>query len=253
MERDGKTIKTLETALDIVEYIADNGGARTAEIADAIGKSKSTVHYHLSTLQQRRFLVEEDGEYRVGYHSLNIAGKTLAEKEFYHVAKREVESLAAETGETTQIIAEEHGKGVYLHQSRGPRAVQTDSHIGTERYLHCTAFGKVILAHKSKERVEEILDRYGLPKRTENTITSRTELYDELETVRQNGIGFDDEEQIEGIRCVAAPVFARDGEVACVLSLSSPTKRMDETRFREEIPDLVSQSAKIIEIDSRHS
>jgi len=61
--------------------------------------------------------------------------------------------------------------GIYLHRSTGELAVNSDSYIGHRVHLHNTALGQAILAHLPAERVEEIVDRYGLPASTENTIT----------------------------------------------------------------------------------
>jgi len=67
--------------------------------------------------------------------------------------------------------------------------------------------GKAILAQLSRDRVMEIVERHGLLKRTEQTITDPDELCAELEEIRDAGVAFDDEEYGNGLRCVAAPVM----------------------------------------------
>lgn len=43
-------------------------------------------------------------------------------------------------------------------------------------------------------RIEEIIDKHGLELETTQTITSREELFDELEHIRDQGIAFNFEE-----------------------------------------------------------
>jgi len=99
-----------------------------------------------------------------------------------------VEQLAEQTEERAQFIVEEHGRGVYLHTATGNHAVQVNSRLGRVKSLHNSASGKAILPQLPEERVEEIVDRWGLEASTENTITDYDELLAELELVRDRGV-----------------------------------------------------------------
>ncbi len=123
----------------------------------------------------------------------------------------------------------------------GNNAIQIDTHTGEAVYLHNTALGKAILAHLPKERVEEIIDRHGLPSKTDRTITDKKELFETLEGVHERGIAFDDEERINGLRCVAVPILD-NGKTIGAISVSGPKSRMDNERFREGIPNKLSQN-----------
>lgn len=248
-EETPRTIASSNTLLDIIEYVGDNGIVGVTEIADALDKPKSTIHPHLQTLKKRRFVVSEEGKYRLGTRFLNVGGKVISQNDLYHVAKPEIEELAEETGESVQLGIEEHGTGYYLYQTRGPKAVRTDSVIGTERPLHVTAFGKVILAFLSEDRVQEIVEQHGLPKVTENSITEYDALLEELSLIRDRGVAFDESELIVGIQCVAAPIFDQDEEVIGAISVSGPRKRMSGTRLRQTIPSQLKDVARIVEIN----
>ena len=67
----------------------------------------------------------------------------------------------------------------------------------------------------------------------------------ELETVRERGYAFDDEENSLGVRCVAAPVFNAAGEIEAALNITGTTQQVN----RETLPriiDLVKESARRI-------
>lgn len=244
-------IKATERSLAIIEEIRRRDGAGVTELADHFGFSKSTIHDHLTTLVEKKYLRHEDDEYTIGLRFLNLGGYARQHQELFEMAKGEVDDLAAETGEAAKVAVEEHGRGIYLHQAWGDNAVRTDSHVGTRVYLHSNSVGKAILAHLPEDRIREIVDEYGLPEWTEYTITDREALFDELQTVRDRGVAIDNEERIRGLRCVGAPVI-RDGEVLGAISVSGPTRRFDDD-YMEEMIDLVQSTARVIEINAKYA
>lgn len=247
-----KTIKATETVFSIVEYIAENDGAGVTEIADQLSKSKSTVHDHLRTLEMNEYIVRDDDQYVLGYRFLTLGGKARRRSTLHEIAKPEINWLIEETGETACVATEEYGKIVYLYQARGERAITTDSQTGTRVAAHCTALGKAILAHYSEEEVDALLETHGLPQRTRNTHTTREELSEELELIREQGYAFDDEERIEGLRCVAAPIM--DGnEVWGALSVSGPAKRLQGEWYQEELPEVIRRAVRVVEINLTYS
>jgi len=103
-----------------------------------------------------------------------------------------------------------------------------------------------------RERVDQILNQHGLPQVTENTITDRQELFDELDTVREQGFAIDNEERVDGVWCIGAPIKS-EGNVLGAVSVSGPTNRMKSERFDDGIPEMVRSTANVIEVNSTYS
>jgi DNA-binding IclR family transcriptional regulator len=108
------------------------------------------------------------------------------------------------------------------------------------------------LSHLPERRVEEIIDQRGLPAKTNNTITDADELFDELETIREQGFAIDNEENITGLKCIAAPVLGNDS-VKGALSVSYPISRITGDSFTEELSAVIKRSANVIELNSKFS
>jgi DNA-binding IclR family transcriptional regulator len=246
------SIEAVEKSVLVLEALRELDGAGVTELASHLGMAKATVYSHLTTLNNTKLVVQEDAEYRLGLRFLDFGEYTKQRSRMYPVAKSEVDALAEESGETAQFLVEEHGEGVYLYKTATDRAIQTGARTGSRRPLHCTALGKSVLAHLPEERVESIVDRNGLPRHTPNTLTDRDDLYEALEEVRERGYALDDEEVQPGLRCVAAPILDFENDVLGAISVAGPTSRMSGTRFRETIPEMVTNSANIIEINVRH-
>jgi DNA-binding IclR family transcriptional regulator len=97
-----------------------------------------------------------------------------------------------------------------------------------------------------------ILDVHGLPATTDETIVDRAALYDRLDDVRERGVAFDDEERLEGLRCVAAPILAGNGRVEGAISVSGPSSRFRGELYRETLPNRLRQAVNIVELSITH-
>lgn len=252
MGEQKRAVKSIETMFQIVDSLIEHDGARVTELAQELDLAKSTVHRQLSTLCSLGYAVKEGEEYQVGLRFLEIGEYARYRPKVSEIAEPLVDQLANDTGERAQFIVEEHGRGVFLHVKEGERGVKADRHPGKLRYLHSGASGKAILAHMSKERVEEIIDQWGLPAETDNTITSKPELYRELEHARERGYATNKEESITGLWALGVPVVV-DGEPVGAFSISGPRYRLETDWFNEELPNLLKGTANEMELKLEYS
>lgn len=245
-------VQTTLTTFDVVEALKDEDGARVTDLADRLDLPKSSVHNYLSTLRQRGYVVKEGSEFHVSLRFLDLGATARSNRRIYEIAKPNVRELAEETGELANLMVEENGEGVYIHRETGDEAVMVDTVTGERVHLHNTALGKGILAHYPRERVHEILDRHGMPSTTPKTTTDRDELFAEFEGIRESGIAFDDEERLKGLRCVAAPILDADDHPVGAVSVSGPKARFSADRFRETVPEIVTNAVNVIELNVVH-
>lgn len=244
-----KTIRSARTTFEIIEQLMAMNGAGATELAGALGLAKSTVHAHLQTLAEMGYVVNEDGTYRVALRFMQLGMYARERSSLYAVAEEKVDEIAADTGEKVWCIAEEHGRSVHLYGASGKRSVRTYARTGDLGYLHQLAAGKAILAFLPEPRVEEIVDRHGLPARTEQTITDREDLFEELRQVRERGFAQNRQESLKGLHAVGVPIKNEDDAAIGAVSLSAPANRLKDDRFEREIPDLLLGAANEIEIN----
>jgi len=242
-------IRTLENTFTIVRELERDESKGVSELANRTDLTKGTIHNHLSTLNQYGYVVNEDGQYRLGMRFFEVGQTVVQRKQVREIARPDLEELAEETGEMANLMVEEQGRGIYVDIVRSESAVNIDTRVGSVQHLHACALGKAILAHLPDHRVEDILDQHDLAKETDNTVTDREQLLDELESVRDRGVAFDGEERAKGIRCVAAPILANDGSVIGAISVSGPARRMKSDRMRNEVAELVKDTANVIQVN----
>lgn len=250
----GKTHRTVEavrTACEILDILQSRKRVGVTEIADEIGMAKGAVHRHLTTLDDCEYVVNENGEYRLSLRYLDMANQVKELIGNYDILTNELQRLAEETGEIAQFATEEHGWVTYVYKADTESDVQTASSVGKREYMHSTALGKTMLSRMSDERVSGILDRHGMPAKTPYTVTDRSAFLNRLDDIREQGYAFDEEENIEGLCCVAIPVTDADSEVFGAVSLSGPVSRMTNDRIDDELVETLTRATNIIEINSK--
>ena len=253
METDPGTVKTTGTAFEIIEMLAREDGGHITELSTELGLAKSTIHRHLSTLEELGYVVKEDNKYQLGFRFLKLGEYTRSRDEIYKLAKEQVQKIAERTDERAQFIVEEHGEAVYVFRETGEHAVQTDSEIGKRIPLHATAAGKAILSRLSREEVDEIIEQHGLSAMTANTNSDSDELHDELQTIRDRGFSINHQENIEGLRAIGVPIEYPDGRVFGALSVSGPIHRFRGEFVEDTIPSLLLGTANELELNIKYS
>lgn len=182
-----------------------------------------------------------------------MAHHTRNRKEAYNIAEDVTKAIAHETGDRVSFITEENGWGIVLATDIGEHGIYADIHIGQQVPLHASAVGKAILAELSQTRVDEILDRHGLPQLTENTITERSTLFEELDEIQERGYAINHAERVDGLKAVAVAVTDLNDTVLGGFSVSGPIRRMSTERIHDEVSETVLSMAEEFELRSRYS
>lgn len=245
-------LQSVQRVSEIIDLIQSEGPMGTTEVTDELDVPTSTAHDYLSSLHDLDYLVKTNGKYDLG---LRLLDHGIAARERHPIAelgRSTIEQLAATTGEAAWLVTEEHGYGVYLDYALGEHAVQTYARIGTRSPLHFLASGKSILAHLPEERITEIVERHSLEQRTDHTVGSLEELFDELEATRKRGYAMNDEEAIKGTRAVGTAIVVDDTVVGAI-SVVGPANRMTDRQLEQGIVDHVLGAANELELKLRQA
>ena len=246
-------VKTTERSFALVEYIQRHDGATLSELVAELGLAKSTVYKHLATLQSHGYLEKEGEQYQIGLKFHHHGEYARLRKRGYRLAGRAVDDLAERTNEEADFVVANDGRAITVYESyhphnsyRGRYGGSDLSRSGTYYDMHCTAGGKALLAAFSDERVETVIDRHGLARCAENTITDRKTLYEDLARTRERGYAIADEEYADGLCAVGVAVSNPDGSPLGALGMSVPTYRRGDDDFETEAA-LVIKTAQDLE------
>ncbi|MEE6209923.1 IclR family transcriptional regulator [Salarchaeum sp. III] len=248
----GLPVQAVGRTFDIINHLRTEGASGVTAVADGLALPKSTVHGYLDSLERGGYVVRDDGEYRLSLQFLDLGDYARSRYGLYETVKPEVDDLVAELGERAQVMVEEAGQGVYIYQTTGENAIQTDSHIGTTVNLHTTAVGKAYLAFQPEERRESFIDG-ELAQVTERSLVDTDALREELAEVREQGYAFNMEEKLDGMRAVGAPILDDDGVSTAAISVSGPTTRFNGSFLTDDLPQRMSQVAKVVSVKTAYS
>jgi IclR family KDG regulon transcriptional repressor len=236
-------------ALNILEVLAEEEPASytLTQLSRRLHLHVSTVHRLLVNLVRHGF-VEADpvsGGYQLGFRVLRMGLRVLDRLDFRRVAQPLLRELNQQTKETVHLAILQGARAISIEKFGSPQPVGLDARLGGVMPLHCTGVGKTLLAFQSEETLNQLARSPGLERLTPHTITSLPHLKRELERIREQGYAVDQEEAVEGLRCVAGPVFDHTGHVIAAFSVAGPATRLTAARI-PEIASLVRETSQQI-------
>lgn len=221
------SVHSVNRAVSILQVLARRGPTAVTELATELDIHKSTIFRLLSTLESRG-LVDQNtnrGRYQLGYGVVQLAAGATRKLDLSVISRRICEALAEEVGESVDIDILDDNAVLTIDQVIGVARMTTVNWVGRRTPLHATSSGKVFLAHMSPDHRAACLTG-KLERFTDNTITSRRSLEEQLESVRSQGYGFTLEEYEVGLAAVAAPIRDLDGHAVATVGISGPNFRI---------------------------
>lgn len=237
-------INSIKRSYDIINTISKQQQSGVTKLSETLDLPKSTIHNHLQTLETLGYLVKTNGEYQLSTRYLQLGRESRNNNEVFLHGRTVVKDLAEQSNTYNQLVIEENGRGTILlatgwqYEHLPPSA----QHVyPTHEHLHTNAPGKAILASLPTGRVAEIIEKHGLVKRTEQTITDEAVLSEALSTIRAQGYAVDCEEMIDGIVGVAAPIKTEE-MVYGAIGAYGPANEM-QSALEGDLPELVREKA----------
>lgn len=240
LKQDGETGRTthqsLERGLRILELVSSNGGACSlAETARRTGLHRSTAHHLMQALVGLGYL-HQDPETR-GYEPaaklFRLTGRTWTPEQLGEIAQPYIAELTRRSSEGSSLAAYRDGTITIVAKHDPDSPVRVVQNLGVQRPIHATAVGKAIISWLPDPELASLLDRTSFDRYTPKTIASREAMETEIRRIRGAGYAIDDEEHLEGIRCIAVPVFAYSGNVVAALCALGPKNRMTRRKLRD--------------------
>ena len=236
---------TVERTLSILETVShSDNGLSNSEISRRLKIPKSSASYILRILESRGYLLREDssGKYRLGLKLMSLTREMLAHIDVREIAKPLMEQFVKRTNLSAHLAVLDNGRAVYVEKVEAMGFVKMDIWVGHRLPVHSTAIGKILVSEMPDDEITEILKIRGMDKHTAKTIMKQEKYLKEIEKVRTFGFAIDNEENSEGVRCVAAPVYDAQGKIAAALGTSGTTNQVNEENL-PKIVKLIQESA----------
>lgn len=240
-------VQSIDRAVAILEcFNEEKKELRLSEISEKLGLNKSTAHGIITTLKYHGFISqdEETQKYKLGIRFIEFGDLVTNSLNIRNAALPVIDEVCCKIEETVHVATLDGLDIVWIEKQECTKSIKTSTKIGARLPAYTTADGKIILCYLDKDKIRNYLPK-RIPKFTSNTITGRVELIKKLEEAKKNGYLIDNEEFVEGIKCVAAPIFDHEGNVRFSLSTTGPAFRMTDEKI-EELIVIIKEAANEI-------
>jgi IclR family transcriptional regulator, KDG regulon repressor len=219
-----------------------------SDLSVRLGLAKSTVFRLMKTLNESN-LVEKNMEtqkYQLGIAAFELGFTVYHSMELRRISVPILEKLAKSINRVVRLGVYDNGGTVYLCKRSPVGDIKTVSKIGDRVPTHCTAIGKMLLAHQSEKEVERVIE-CGLPPFTNKTIVSAKDLKEQLLDIRKKEYALTMEELRNGISSVAVPVKNDFGKVVGAISVTGPKSSFYLNQIDQYVRELRQCSRLITE------
>ncbi|UNS95233.1 IclR family transcriptional regulator [Streptomyces tubbatahanensis] len=230
-------------------FIEAEGDVQITEITQRLGLTPGTAHRVVGALAAEGFLVRNpatDGYY-LGSTAILLgqaAQRTLGADRAMPLLKQ----LNAETNESVNLVVRDGDESVVVMRVQSTLPLRFEQHPGARFPLYSTASGKAMMsrAGDTEAYVRSLPAR--LPAVTPHTVSSPGQLTGELERTRARGYSIDNEENVEGVRCIGAPVLDAHGHAHAAVVVQVPAVRLPDTRVEELAPRLIEVAGQVAQV-----
>jgi len=242
-------VGVISKVLLILEALqGSSAGLGLKAICDITGIHKSTAHRFLKHLERERYLIRtEGGAYLIGPRLSQMSARGNQGATLQAVARPILWELWKSTQETVNLAVLDQGTVLYVDVIESPHEFRLSSRVGTRRSLHVTALGKALAAFLPLEVRDNVLSTITFQQATSKTIMNLLQFRQELEKIRRQGFAVDDEEAVQGARCVSAPILNSDREPIAAVSVSGPVTRVSPEQVAV-LAEAVCDAARAISV-----
>ena len=188
---------------------------RGAELARALGVSRSTVHVLCGTLTEIGLLARVGAaQFAIGPHALTWAGAFQSQSDLATEFNRVWDEFNMLPEETVTLSILSGADVVYIGCRNGTRPIGISFRAGMHLPAPYTATGKAVLSTMSDLEVRRLFATGWPPALTPASVPDVDALLAELAGIRERGFSIDHGQSREGASCFGAPVFGAGGGAA---------------------------------------
>lgn len=211
-----------------------------AELAVLLEQPKPSIHRLLYQLEDIG-LVKRDmtgKRFLVGDRATDFALRALSAATRMPPVRTVLEQLVARVNESCNLGVLDRFEVMYVARVECNWPLRLHLGVGSRVPLHCTATGKLFLAHMTPARRRRLLRHLPLTAYTPHTLTDPRQLEQSLHSVRDDGYVINHQEYMLGLIGVAVPVFDLDGRMCAGLAMHAPEARFSLRDAADCVPAL---------------
>jgi DNA-binding IclR family transcriptional regulator len=242
-------VQVLERALDILECFSfQSRELSLTDVVNRTGLNKTTVKRLIANLTARGYLQRDPQTklYQLGMRLFEMGGIVFSSFSLRQAATYPMTQLQNTTGATVLLGVRMEEQLVYIDKREGEGMIRISSDIGWRRPLHYGMLGMILLASLDAKEVRRILKLTPLQAHTPFSITDPDAFSLRLEQVRDQGYVMEQEEAVEGVFGIAAPIRDYSRQVVAALGIALPLSSHNRAKGLDDLADMVKKTCETI-------
>lgn len=232
----------LEKGFELLEFLGHFPmGVSMQDIITKLCQPKTSVYRLLSSMVQMGYICknEETARYFLSKKLLRLGLAALGESNIVEQSLPQMRLLRDSIRESIMLGVFMHNRAVLLEQVLGSHNFTFLLRPGTSFNLYASAPGKLFVAYAPEKEQKELIESIEYKVYNKNTIASAEAMRKEIKRIRKVGYAVDLEEEMDGVHCVAAPVFNQFGTIVASIWTSGPSGRLPKTIFPSVAQELI--------------
>jgi len=249
MKANFKRVPAVDKTFAILELVANSKEPLgISEITRALDFNKSTVFNIIHTLTDLEILKQApDNKFGLGIQFYLLSKASRNGSQIISTIHPYLERINQKTNLSVFLGIRSGLHAVIMDKVDAAYDIKISAEIGMRLPLLAGAGGKAILSQMSDDEIDRILSKNVLRQFTRHSSIDKIKYKNMLKKARREGIAFDKEEYIEGIRALAVPLKIDNGNpqfAIWAVGLKGQVKNEVIGTYAE----LLKKSAKEIEI-----
>lgn len=250
---DRDYVSALASGLVVLQaFDAEHPRMTLSEVAARTGMDRAKARRFLLTLHALGYVKRSGRDFELTPRVLQLGYAYQASNRYRAVIQQYLEDITAELGESASLAVLDGDEIVYVVRSAARhRLMAINLSVGTRLPAAYTSMGRALLGQLPDDELERFLERVELQQHTPKSVDSIERLREEILRGRRQGYAIVDQELDSGLRSVAVPVFAGDGELLGALNISTNAARVDMQTLKERYLPRLQQAAAAVRESTR--
>lgn len=214
-----------------------------SDLARVVDLPKATVRRAIMTLQHLGYMEADGRLFRLTPTVLNLANAYLTSNAISTILQPACEEIALDCQESAAAAVFDNGDVVMIARALPAQALPLGVGIGFRLPAYSSALGRILLAARTDEQVDDYLANVTIEQATPHTIIAIAALKAEILKVRDSGFSYANQETEYGYHSIAVPLRKFDGAVVAALHIGCRVERVSTDRMLGEFRDLLQEAA----------
>ena len=241
-------VPAVERTIRILHFLRDRRSASVSEMSNELQITRSNCFAILKTLQNHNFLQFDEAtkKYSLGMGLIDVTRFMARDVDVVHVVRPWLARIVDRTG-LSALFAQRisDNRLMVLDQEQTTNDIRLTVSIGRRIPITYSATGRAVLAFLPDADIKRLVANNRLIPSTSKTLADPDRILADVALIRERGFSTADEESMDGVMALGAPVFNEMGEPAFAVTILGIAAAIQRRRIDDLGRELCGFAAQI--------